>query len=405
VKAEYHGEPQFVSIEGTSMSYASNADADVIRIADKYYLCLNAIWFSSASPHGPWKIVTEVPSDIYTIPPGSPVYHVTYARVESSTPEEVVCSYTAGYSGAYIAGVATGAALVWGTGYYYPPYVYSGPVPYYRPYYTTYGVAAAYYPYNGTYAVGSYAYGPYNAAGKAAWYNPSTGAYGRAYTSQYPYGGRTSAWGYNPATDTSWTTQQGHGYYAQWGSSTITRGGETYQTGHVVTNYGSSAVAKGPNNLYAGHDGNVYKRDDNGNWSKYDNGQWQPVTPPSTNRQNAGGGSSGNTLSSTNSENLQNKRENGSPPSSKNQGAGAGSQAENPQGNQEKRKQEQSRRQGNSELTKGLDGEASARQRGSQNANLQQNSGRENRYKERSAESGRRRGEGRPQRERTRGRD
>jgi hypothetical protein len=110
-------------------------------------------------------------------------------------------------------------------------------VPYYRPYYATYGVAATYFPSNGTYAVGGYAYGPYNAAGRAAW-------------------------------------------YTQWGSSTIARGGDTYQTGHVVSNYGSTAVAKGPNNLYAGHDGNVYKRDDNGNWSKYDNGQWQPVTPP-----------------------------------------------------------------------------------------------------------------------------
>jgi hypothetical protein len=45
-----------------------------------------------------------------------------------------------------------------------------------------------------------------------------------------------------------------------------------------VTNYGSTGVVKGQDNLYAGHDGNVYKRDDNGDWSKWDNGQWNPVT-------------------------------------------------------------------------------------------------------------------------------
>jgi hypothetical protein len=404
VKVAYHGDPQFVAIEGTTMSYASNADADVIRIEDEYYLCANAVWFVSSSPTGPWKVLTDVPSVIYTIPPSSPVYHVTYVHVESSTPEEVVCSYTSGYSGAYIAGVATGAALVWGTGYYYPPYVYPGPVPYYRPYYATYGVAATYFPYNGAYAVGGYAYGPYNAAGRAAWYNPATGMYGRAYTTQYPYGGRTSAWGYNPSTDTSWTTQQGHGYYAQWGSSTITRGGDTYQTGHVVTNYGSTAVAKGPNNLYAGHDGNVYKRDDNGNWSKYDNGQWQPVTPPSGNRNNLNSqGAQKNSLSSTNSpdSSSQNKRQSRSSasPGAQTPENADRSQTKNLQGGQEKRSRQESGRQSSNDLTGGLDREASARQRGSQNANLQQDSRRENRAPQRSLRQGRTRSEGRPERE------
>src|SRR5260221_12513120 len=62
-------------------------------------------------------------------------------------------------------------------------------------------------------------------------------------------------------SNTSWTTQQGRGYYAQWGTSTVTRGDQTIQASHVVTNYGSTGVVKGQNNLYAGHDGNVYKRD------------------------------------------------------------------------------------------------------------------------------------------------
>ena len=394
-KVEYDGDPQFAPIEGTSLSYATNANADVIRVEDKYYLCLNAVWFVSSSPTGPWKIVTAVPEAIYTIPPTSPVYHVTYVKVEESNQDEVVCSYTAGYSGAYIAGVATGAALVWGTGYYYPPYIFPGAVPVYRPYYATYGVAAAYYPYSGVYAVGGYAYGPYASAGRAAWYNPSTGGYGRAYTSQSPYGGRTYAYGYNPSTDTAWTTQQGHGYYGQWGTSTVTRGGETYQAGHVVTDYGSTAVAKGPNNLYAGHDGNAYKRDDNGNWSKWDNGQWQPVNPQG-----------GSNLSSQNQQgkgqNLKNGTQNlgtTSQPSANGQAkaesrksGGQGGQTNPPGGTATNKKSTQkSRQQGNesagtkrtaggaagqgsNDVTNGLDREASARQRGSQNVNVQQKS-------------------------------
>jgi hypothetical protein len=391
---EYNGDPQFAPIEGTSLSYATNANADVIRIEDKYYLCLNAVWFVSSSPTGPWTIVTAVPEVIYTIPPNSPVYHVTYVKVEKSNQEEVVYSYTAGYSGAYIAGVATGAALVWGTGYYYPPYIYPAPVPIYRPYYATYGVAAAYYPYSGAYAVGGYAYGPYASAGRAAWYNPTTGAYGRAYTTQYPYGGRTYAWGYNPSTDTSWTTHQGHGYYAQWGASTVTRGGETYQAGHVVTNYGSTAVAKGPNNLYAGHDGNVYKRDDNGNWSKWENGGWQPVNPQggsNVSSQNQQGNlknpraGTQNTAGATNqaSANEQTRAQS-------RKGESQGAQGNQPGGTTtEKKSRQTSRQQGNestgarrttsegtgqgsNDLTSGLDREASARHRGSQNANLQQ---------------------------------
>lgn len=394
-KVEYNGAPEFAPIQGTTLSYATNADADVIRVDELYYLCLNAIWFSSSSPIGPWTVVSAVPEIIYTIPPSSPVYHVTYVKVEGSTPEEVTCSYTAGYSGAYIAGAAAGAALVWGTGYYYPPYTYPGAAPVYRPYYATYGVSAAYYPYTGAYAVGGYAYGPYASAGRAAWYNPQTGAYGRAYTTQSPYGGRTSAWGYNPRTDTGWTTQQGHGYYSQWGTSTVTRGGETYQAGHVVTNYGRTAVAKGPNNVYAGHDGNVYKKDDNGDWSKWDNGGWQPVNTQgkfsSQNKENPGQNSKGGTkdqgtVGGTNQPSAKSQTN-----ADTRKGQGTRGQSDQTQAaTTDKKSRQTSRQQGNdaagtgrstvagskgggsNDVTSGLDREASARQRGSQNVNLQQ---------------------------------
>ena len=362
VKVAYDGEPQFAPIKGTSLSYATNTSADVVQVEDQYYLCANGVWFVSSSPTGPWKVCTDVPKVIYTIPPSSPLYHVTYVTVDQSNDEEAVCSYTAGYSGEYVVSVGTETALVWGTGYYYPPYIYSGAVPIYRPYYATYGVAAAYYPYSGVYAVGGYAYGPYAGAGRAAWYNPTTGAYGRAYTQQSPYGGRTTAWGYNPRTDTAWTTQQGHGYYAQWGKSTVTRGGETYQAGHVVTNYGSTAVAKGPDNLYAAHDGNVYKRDDNGNWSKYQNGQWQPVTKPSNENQTRN--------QQNQAKNQQNQAK--ARPSPGNSARANPSAKQGRQQTETKRTAKGSAKQPADQLTSGLNREAAARQRGSERVNMQQ---------------------------------
>jgi hypothetical protein len=380
-KVVYEGEPQFVPIEGTGLSYAANADADLIKVEDTYYLCQNAVWFSSRKPTGPWTIVTSVPDVIYSIPPSSPVYHATYVKVEGSSPEEVTCSYTAGYSGAYLAAAAAGATLVWGTGYYYHPYIYAGPVPYYHPYYATYGVSAAYYPYAGVYAVGGYAYGPYASAGRAAWYNPQTGGYGRAYTTQTPYGGRTYAWGYNPSTGTSWTTQQGRGYYGQWGTSTVTRGGETYQAGHVSTAYGNTGVVKGPDNLYAGHDGNVYKRDDNGNWSKWDNGGWQPVNPQgglSSQNRNSGNLGAANEPSGkgqANANSGKSNRNRGSSNLSQESGSNRKSKEGNrPNANEPAGKNAGAKREGSNELTGNLDREASARRRGSQNVNLQQRS-------------------------------
>jgi hypothetical protein len=300
-KVAYDGEPEFVAIEGTPMTYAKNTSSDVIKVEDKYYLCQDAVWFAGSAPVGPWKVVTVVPPVIYTIPPSYPLYRVVYVKVEDDNdPDVVVCSYTAGYYGAYVAGAAARAVLVWGTGWYYPPYVSWGPRPIYRPYYSTYGVSAAYNPWTGGYVVGQRAYGPYASAGRAAWYNPVTGGYGRAATVQGPYGGRTVAAGYNPRTDTGWTTRQGNNGYAQWGTSAVSRGDDWVRAGHVATDEGGvvrwqgsegggkirvndgdvSGVARHDDNLYAGKDGNVYRRDDDGNWAKYDDGDWENVDKP-----------------------------------------------------------------------------------------------------------------------------
>jgi hypothetical protein len=379
VKVTYYGEPQFKPIEGTSLSYATNTSADVIKVDDKYYLCDNAIWFVSDSPAGPWNVATSVPDSIDNIPPRSPVYRVKYVKVSEDN-GEIVSSYTAGYSGTYVAAAAAGPVLVWGTGYYYPPYIYPAPVPIYRPYYATYGVAANYYPNIGYYSVGGYAYGPYCGVGRAAWYNPSTGAYGGAYTNQNAYGGHTSAWGYNPSTNTAWSTNQAHNYYAQWGSSTIQRGDQTIQTGHVATDYGRTGYAKGQNNLYVGHDGNVYKRDSSGDWSKYDNGGWQTVTRPSSNSNLNGKQNTNQNLTGTSSN--QPKQGSNSQPNAARTPASENKRDRSSQDNatQSRKSKDQTgelrqSRGGGSgtsdEVLNGLNQDASGRKRGSDEVNSQ----------------------------------
>lgn len=322
VKVVYSGEPQFAPIESTTMFYALNTPYKMLRVGDTYYLCYQAIWFVGPTPNGPWKTADSVPGVIYTIPPSSPVYNVTYVVVSNPTPTTVEMSYSAGYMGMFVMGMAVGATIVYGTGYYYPPYVYWGPHPIYYPYPYTYGCAAVYNPYTGFYAVGRSVYGPYGSVGSAAWYNPATGMYGHAYTSQNAYGGHTYASGYNPWTGTSWATSQGHNQYSSWGSTVVNNGSNWAEaqhysnangtTGSFQTSKGSAGVgfsgANGNsgfvakdannNNVYAGADGNIYKKDSSGNWSKWDNGSWNPVDPTTaeseakTNAQNKKSGNS-----------------------------------------------------------------------------------------------------------------
>ncbi|HKO46729.1 MAG TPA: hypothetical protein VJV79_03350 [Polyangiaceae bacterium] len=299
-KVTYDGPPQFKAIENTTLQYAINTEEKVIRSGDLYYLCFQGVWFISTKANGPWKTADSVPAVIYTIPPTSPVYNVTYVTQSNATSTTVESSHTAGYYGMFVIAMAVGVTIAFGTGYYYPPYIYRPPgffYPVYRPWPMTYGVGAVYNPRTGGYAVGRAAYGPYGAARSSAWYNPATGRYGRSASVQTAYGGRTSASAYNPWTGSYARTQQGHNAYAQWGASVATRGNQWLQTGHVTTAAGTTAgyrtsagkqgtITRGPNGtvartdsgVYAGRDGEVYKRNGQGDWSRYDKGGgWSQV--------------------------------------------------------------------------------------------------------------------------------
>jgi len=304
---KYQGDPKFEPIEKTSMQYAVNTDKQIIKLGDLYYMCFQAVWFMSKNPNGPWEVTGEVPKEIYTIPTESSVHNVTYVTVveDDDDDDAVIFAAAAAYTGVMI---AWGCA-VWGTGYYYPPYIgYGGYYPIYYPRYPTYGYNAWYNPWTGSYGRGAVAYGPYGGAGISARYNANTGTYSRAAAAYGPYGSRAAGEAYNPRTGTYAQTRQGSNVYGSWGQTGVTRGDSWATTSRVTNNVtgnttrvtqgsgGGTAVSRtgpggggfiaqgGGGDVYAGRDGSVY-RNQGGSWQKYDGGSWNSVATPEQRQQ------------------------------------------------------------------------------------------------------------------------
>jgi hypothetical protein len=296
----YSGDPQFQPIERIGVARAVNTNKHVLRVGDRYYLCYDGVWFISANPNGPWALADVIPRAIYNIPIGSPSYDVTNVTVESYDDDAVVYEATEAYTGLM---VAWGCA-VWGTGWYYPPYIgWGGYYPVYYPHYPSYGYGAWYNPWNGSYTRAGVAYGPYGGAGYGARYNPSTGTYSRGVAAWGPGGARGAAEAWNPRTGTYARTRQGANTFGSWGSTAVQRGDQWARTAHVTNratgtttratqgSTGGGAVSRrgaegsttlgrsGSGDVFAGHDGNVY-RNQGGSWQKYENGGWNNVERP-----------------------------------------------------------------------------------------------------------------------------
>ena len=295
----YQGDPQFKPIDGApGLTYAVNTDMDIVKFGDLYYLCFQGVWFMSRAATGPWEVAGTIPKEIYTIPASSPVSHVTYVTVEDNSDDEwVTFAYVAAYTGMMVGY----GCVMWGTGWYYPPYIWGGG---YYPYPHTYGMGAWYNPYTGAYGRGYGAYGPYGGVGMGASYNPRTGTYARGAAAYGPYGSRSYGQAYNPRTGTYAQTRQGSNVYGNWGSSTVQRGDSWAQTAHVDnyrngtsttgvrTSNGGAAISRdGPGgsggtvartaggDIYAGHDGNVYRKTEGGSWEQGNgSGGWSPVS-------------------------------------------------------------------------------------------------------------------------------
>jgi hypothetical protein len=339
---QYDGEATFIPIQGTSMSYAKNTSAAVIKVSDNNYYCVEAgVWFKAPSPQGPWRVADSVPEEIYDIPPSSPVYYVTYVKVYGSNPDVVYVGYTPGYYGTVVSANTT--TVVYGTGWYYQPYI--GPTVWYGwPY--TYGVGAGFtyttatgwsfgfgygygyypwyypwwgpmgyygccwYPYYGWGAWGGAAvanvYGvwgntAYSRTG-AAWANPYTGNYGAASRGAYhnTQTGRTTVAGRGTNTNIYTGNTAGYRGGATYNPNTgIVAGGGAGYVGNIYSGQGAAnrggfvyntntnaGIAAGKNNVYAGKDGTVYRYNrDSGNWSSNDGSGWKPANQVNPNMQ------------------------------------------------------------------------------------------------------------------------
>ena len=323
------GEPTLAPISGTSLQYVLNTSAPVIRVDDtSWYACQDGVWFTAASMNGPWQVAAIVPAVIYTIPPSSPVYYMTYVRVYRATPSYVYVGYTPGYYGAV---VAPGGVVVYGTGYRYSPWVgrywYGYPVTY------GLGVGMAWTPWTG-WAFGfgfGWPYGPAWWRPPAPWWGPyygwgynvhagitAWGPGGWASTTGNIYGHRPGfstvqrgAAGYNAFTGNQWATRYGTAYNSTTGTlitgqkgavKNVYTGNYAYGARGVATKTGATAggltagkpgepprsavggtgdkgsviAVGGPwqTQVFGTKDGSVYRRGDNG--------QWEQITPPSS---------------------------------------------------------------------------------------------------------------------------
>jgi hypothetical protein len=231
------GRAIFAPIAGTSLQYAVDTTDDVIEVdAAHFVACRDAVWFAASSANGPWALATYVPDAIYTIPPSSPLYRVTFVHIYDAR------------------GVALTAPR---------------PAPAPRPDQTYQNFAPS--QFSAGDAEGYY-YG--DTAGYLGGYAPAWGGY--AYGTGYDYPGweGLSVYFFNPPTygnydDTTYAREQANG--PPHAALDI----------HVIPGHGPRTVP-GPNaGVYAAADG-VY-RYRNGGWQKNAGGEsWVPASAPAS---------------------------------------------------------------------------------------------------------------------------
>lgn len=287
-KVEYGGAPKFEPIEGTAMTYAVNTSAAVIFSGGRYYCCDQGIWYESAAATGPWTVCKNVPDEIYTIPPSNPHYNVTYVKVYDSTPEIVYVGYTPGYTSSYV----SHGCVVYGTGWYYPPYWYGS---YFYPRPSTWGFHVRWNPWYGwsfglSYSTGpfhfSFGYGGWGGHWAGGWWGPGPYrpypryGYGAAYRAGYRHGYANGRYaGGRPVHYGNTNININNNIYAR--PSNADRVAQTRD--RSARPQQQPAVARDrANNVYTDKQGNVYRRNDNGSWDRRETGGWKPTDVPST---------------------------------------------------------------------------------------------------------------------------
>ncbi len=281
IEVTYDGDPKFEPIEETSLFYAVNTESQVIQAGEKYYSVEDGVWYVANEPKGPWQVATEVPDEIYTIPPSNPNYNVTYVYIFDSTPEVVYVGYYPGYTGSYL----YHGSVVYGTGWYYRPW--SGR--YYYPRYRTWGFHVRWNPWYGwsfgfSSTTGRFTFG----IGWGSWYR--RGWWG-------PRGWRGYRRGYNRGWHRGYRNGKRAGYQAGYRTGRREAGRNLYQrsnnaskvaaTGRTQKSRNPVAATDRPNNVYTDKQGNIFRQQSDGSWQKHDGGKWSNTNVPDSARSRA----------------------------------------------------------------------------------------------------------------------
>ncbi len=282
-EVQYDGPPQFKPIDSTTLQYAVNAAEPVILCQNAYYALANAVWFTAGAGNGPWEVATSVPEEIYSIPPSSPLYYVTYAYIGYADTNQVEAAYLPGYTGSY--NDDDGPIVVYGTGWIYRPWVEH----YYYGWGCTYGYGYQYRWWQRNWlwrpcwsGVGNlYAVNPLNAYDR--WPRAAGGAYtvravnvafedGMGYPTMYGrFAGARRAVPMPVPARASLVNP-----YASWAGAT--RSGEDLRGAQQLTR-GLRVGSTASRDLYATSDGSIYRRQD-GNWYRGDAaGKWAYAAP------------------------------------------------------------------------------------------------------------------------------
>ncbi len=309
----YDGEPQFVPVENTPITYASNCADPVLYVENSYYCCHQAVWYRSGVAVGPWVVATAVPQVIYTLPPSCPVYNCRYVYVYDSTPDLVYCGYLPGYTGCYV----YGPTVVYGTGYNYPYWYRSQFIA--RPY--TWGFGARYDYYSGSWGLGASVY--YGRSwfaddhDRRNWWGPQGYVDYREVRERHDrrdnvvYNVHDEHITKNVTNVRNVTINRVNIYNREenvkrnvfvdnsnHNRTTNIRQGEQGRPDRAGRAEAGQQDRGGQNNIYAGHDGQVYRRTDQG-WEANHGKTWSQVkgTPEAEARQGEAARSEGNRAS------------------------------------------------------------------------------------------------------------
>jgi hypothetical protein len=282
LEVEYDGEPKFEPIEGTNLTYVINSPTPVIKYESAYFAVDEGVWFVAGDPQGKWQAATEVPDEIYTIPPESPMYFVTFVKIYNHTDDEVNVGYTSGYTGTYI----YNTTVVYGTGWYYPGWYGS----YYYPRPATWGFHVRYNPWGGWSFGLSYSNGPFTfTIGRGGWYRGGWWGPGRyrGYRRGYRHGYRR---GYRSGARAGYRAGQRNGNRNAnrnnlYRSQNNKARGTQVRTDKMDSRNRSQAAGGRQNNVYADRDGGVHRKTDQG-WQQRTGNSWE--NSPDGGRDRAG---------------------------------------------------------------------------------------------------------------------